>query len=236
MEASEAAQGQNAPEAGAQAGSEGQEPQGQETNPLVDRFDQFESGFNDRLDSLEERLPDADPGQEPEADDDGPAYYEYEDRPGEIFDEQGNPVDPAQLEQQEQQRALSQLQQNLRGELHEQLAPVLEYFKDRQAADLESKYPRLQQDPEHAGAVLQQAQEMAQRYGNPELADNAEFLELVHHKLEGQERAAQETPAGSPEQGAHLETTAVSQPGSGEVDPGDRIVEVARQRRSFFDS
>jgi hypothetical protein len=243
MEASEALAGgeQTAP-GGEQGATEA--PAGPDLSPVLDRFAQLDQHFEtfaDRLDQIDSRFD----GQGQQENGGEPQLY-YDEQSGQFFDapQGGNVVDPQTLGQQEQgpdPRFMGALQQHMQ----QQLAPMMQEInalredaQDRQAADLEARYPAFQ-EAEYADRIVTEAEQRAQRYGNPELARNADFIELLHLAEVGRQRAAgQETPAGASETGVALETGGVTSPGGeqGSVESRlDAAIAARNQASSVWD-
>lgn len=236
MEASEALGGGQAAADTGETGGEQQAPDIQQA--MADRFGALEQSFADRFDGLQESLDQRLASQEPQGGyEQGGDDLFLDEQTGQIVDAQGRPVDPAGLGQQEQgidPRVIQGLQQQMQSQLQETIAPILEHFQDQQAADLEERYPDFR-DEKYAKEMVDAAEERAAAFGNPELARNVGFIELLHLAKVGAGRGTgQETPAGASETGVALETGGVSHAGQNEVDPGDRIVRAATGRSSFF--
>lgn len=86
---------------------------------------------------------------------------------------------------------------------------------DLELGDLEARYSRLADDPEYTKGILQEAQDLATKLGNPALASNATIIETLHLARVGRERAAAETPAGGVPTG--LEAAGGASPGQPET-------------------
>lgn len=212
---------------------EGQEGQGFDLSPVLDRMDQFEQ----RFDGLEQRLPEETPeGEGPEGED---QLYITPD--GAVVDEFGNPAegynegyeqDPQAMMQQALQQQEQRLRQEYEQKLQEQIGPLQERFQDMDLGALEERYPQLR-DQQTAESTLRAAEQRAEAYGKPELAKNAQFLEETYLAGLARERGLSEVPADSEEPGFGLEQPGAQTPGEPEEDPGQRIVD-ARGPRSFW--
>jgi hypothetical protein len=124
---------------------------------------------------------------------------------GQLFQQQLAPVQQQmqQLTQQNQQL----MQQHREAEL------------DRGVADLEQKYPALQDD-KAADALVEHVQQLAQQGGRPDLVGEPWFYELAYKAKLADERAAGETPA---QPSPALESASGASLAGGEDDPRERI-------------
>jgi hypothetical protein len=131
----------------------------------------------------------------------------------------------------------AQAQQVLGQLFQQQLAPVMQQMQtladqnkaleqrwsdaelDRGAAELEQKYPDLQ-DEKAQQALVERAAESAQALGRPDLVGVPSFLELVHKAQLADARAAGETPA---QPSPALESASGASLAGGEDDPRERI-------------
>lgn len=136
---------------------------------------------------------------------------------GEMSDQQAQQV----LGQMFQQQLAPVLQQNQ--QLAQQLQALSQEWQDdkldRGAAELEQKYPDLQ-DEKAQQALVERASEAAQALGRPDLVGVPSFLELVHKAQLADARAAGETPA---QPSPALESASGASLAGGEDDPRERI-------------
>lgn len=198
MEASEAGLATD-PGTDTTEGAEGQEPQGPDLSPILDRFGELENSFGERFQQIESRL--GEPADDSVVYDDG--YGNPVDANGNpvTLDEYGQPVDdgldldadadPAEVQRQLIERAKTEA----RNEAMQQIAPVLQKFSDMEMDKLEQEFPELGGDA--AESVVAAVQESAQKFGNPALMQDANFVRMVYLAQKGEESAAQETPAGA---------------------------------------
>ena len=145
---------------------------------------------------------------------------------GDEVGEQAQGLNPDQLK-----AAFQQVVENTVGP---QLQELREWRLDQEAAKLENQYPDLQK-PEVAREIVGQAQAVAQAFGNAELARQPGFIELVYKASMADQRAAQETPAGSEAEIA-LEAAGGAAPAGGDPDDQirDRIAAAANRKSGFF--
>lgn len=213
----------------AEAGADGAAEGGDDGGKLFQAFEQFQQQMTGRFDAMEQRLP---PAAEEEGDyeDDGfdPAQFFEE---GQFSDDDF--TDDGALSPEAQMRALADMQRAI---VREELAPVLEAReqerRDREATALEQRYPELA-DEQTAVRYVQEGVQAAEALGNPALAREPAFLEMVYLAAKARERAGQEIPAGSAP-GVTLETGPGGSPASSESgdDVADRIV-AAGGRKPF---
>lgn len=164
--------------------------------PIMDRFSQFES----KLEALQPAAPAPEPEQDPYAELDN--HYK----------------DPSQA--QEARRLLEQINeaasQKATQPLLEKIATLEQALNglttDLDFGDLEARYPRLAEDREYNQSLLTEAEQFAQKVGQPGLANNASVIETLHLARMGKERAAAETAAGGVPTG--LESAGGASPGA----------------------
>jgi hypothetical protein len=145
-----------------------------------------------------------------------------------LYDDSGF-ADPAAMQQLIEQQAERIVEQRM--------APLTQQFQQMQQGmtaekldALQAQYPDLQ-DPAKAAEVVDDVVTRAQAWGNPELANNPEFVEMVHLSRLGR-AMPQETPAGQgPE--AHLESGGGGGPAEPEADPFDAIIAKGRRPSVF---
>jgi hypothetical protein len=135
---------------------------------------------------------------------------------GQLFQQQLAPVQQQmqQLTQQNQQL----MQQHREAEL------------DRGVADLEQKYPALQDD-KAADALVEHVQQLAQQGGRPDLVGEPWFYELAYKAKLADERAAGETPA---QPSPALESASGASLAGGEDDPRERIKNAGGPKSHLF--
>lgn len=192
---------------------------------LFSAFQQFQQQMDGRLGALEDRLPQ----QEAEAD-----YEDDSFDAGQFFDDShftdDDFTDEGTLSPEAQMRALAEMQRAI---VREELAPVMEAReqerRDREAVALEQKYPELA-DEQTAVRYVQEGVQAAEALGNPALAREPAFLEMVYLAAKARERAGQEIPAGSTS-GVSLETGPGGSPApaEGNEDAAKRIVAAGRR-------
>lgn len=226
--------GQTATEGQGAEGAEGQEGQQQaqpDFGPVLERLDAFDQRFQ----GIESRLP---------GDNDGPENELVTDGQGNFFlpDGQGGftPIDPQTGEPIENDWGLDpeadreRIRSELRAEMRQELAPIMEQLQDQQIEKLEQKYPALaNMDQQQGEAFLARVEQAAQKFGNPELVHNAEFLEMQYLAGLARERAAQETPAGADDT-VPLEGAGPAMPGASEEDEAARIVQAGGGLDAFW--
>jgi hypothetical protein len=121
------------------------------------------------------------------------------------FDQFGNPIQQPMSPyggglgddffQQQQQQAMQQMLAPLAHQIQQLSTQVEAGRRETEATGLLEDYPELK-DPETAKSVVSEAQKWAQDLGNPALAGEPGFVELVHLAAKTVERAQGETPAG----------------------------------------
>lgn len=195
---------------------------------LFSAFQQFQQQQEQRWGELEQRLPQQ---QEEESFEEEPfdaaPYFDDSRFSDDDF------TDDGALSPEAQMRALADMQRAI---VREELAPVLEAReqerRDREATALEQRYPELA-DEQTAVRYVQEGVQAAEALGNPALAREPAFLEMVYLAAKARERAGQEIPAGSAP-GVTLETGPGGSPASSESgdDVADRIV-AAGGRKPF---
>lgn len=192
--------------------------------PAIDpqRFESVESRLgevSDGMRALMARIPE----QAPEAEPDFAEQFE------ELYEQTAGAPDAQSLQQLVNQQAERIVEQKM--------APFVQQFQQfQQGASaekldaLQAQYPEYQ-DPQKASELVDEVVTRAAAWGNPELAQNPEFVEQV--LLARQARAMpQETPAGQgPE--AHLETGGGAGPVEPEANPWDAI-KAAGQSKPLF--
>lgn len=222
MEASEAAvdTGVEQQEGGEESSS------GPDLSPILDRFGELESSFGDRFEQIEQRLAaPADDGDVQYVDENGNPVNEYGE-PLDGMDIDGD-TDPADVQRQVLERARAEA----RAEAMQHLAPVLERFQDMEMDKLEQEFPELGGDA--AEGVVEAVKETAQRFGNPALMHDANFVRMVYLAQKGEESAARETPAGAEGEVA-LEAGGASGLRGGEDDEIEQIFAGQEERDGFW--
>jgi hypothetical protein len=213
-------------EAGAEAaGGEAAEGEqgGIDFSPVFERFEQL----TPRLEGLEQtvsRL--AEPAEEEGGDEfeiDLDSLY----GPPEDGEQQERQLDPQALQSMIDARAQQLLQQHL-DPLQQQVRSI-QVGLDAEA--LTARYPDLAKE-EVAGPVVEQARALAEAMGNPALAQNTQFVEVIYKAQMADARAAGERPAGA-EEGFELERAGGAGPAAGEEPSiADRLI--AKQQNGAF--
>jgi hypothetical protein len=206
-------------------GAEGAAPEAGSQETPGSNVEQMLTQFGSRLDELGTTIqgivqqPPA-----PVAEEEGEEEFELPQFSIEDYDEDG------QLSPEAQAREIARLVQQ---GVEEALAPEREERawerRDQEADALEERYPDLAgEKQEH---YLQLAQQKAQALGQPTLAIEPSFLEMVYLEAQAREKAGDEIPAGS-RQEVSVERGGTVQPVSadGPGDDGDRIVSLARSK------
>ena len=193
---------------------------------LFEAFQQFQGQMTDRMGAIEDRLPQ--PEEEPEYEDepfDGSQFFDDSRFSDEDFTDEGTLSPDAQM------RALAEMQRAI---VQEELRPVLEAReqerRDREATALEERYTELA-DEQTATRYVQEAVQAANQLGQPALAREPGFLEMVYLAAKARERAGQEIPAGSAP-GVTLETGPGGSPaasGDDSKEAANRIVNAGRR-------
>lgn len=188
-------------------------PQPQVPQELTERLDEL-SG---RWDQLEPLLQGLQPQQQ----------EEQQQQPGidEYLDENGLAIDPDGLQgfiaSEAQRIATEQV-----GPLQQQMQSMQDAIVDQDIDALAEDYPELQ-DEGTAKNLAQRAQQFAAQNQMPQLARNAEFLEMLYLAGRAMQQAQQEVPAGG--QDVHLEGGSGT-PGQPEVNATqERFDRLARQ-------
>ena len=193
---------------------------------LFSAFQQFQQQQEQRWGELEQRLPQQQEEEEAFEDEpfDAAPYFDDSRFSDDDF------TDDGALSPEAQMRALADMQRAI---VREELAPVLEAReqerRDREATALEQRYPELA-DEQTAVRYVQEGVQAAEALGNPALAREPAFLEMVYLAAKARERAGQEIPAGSAP-GVTLETGPGGSPApaQGDEDAAKRIVAAGRR-------
>lgn len=183
---------------------------------LSQSFERFQQDVTSRLDRLGQ--PDEEPDEEPD-ELDGLEFQFREDD----FEEGGGLSNEAQL------REIARMARAIaREEVGTVQAERADERRMTEADALEQRYPQLQ-DEEYQDKIVEMTRRQAAAFGQPELAREPHFLEMVHLAEQARQGAAAETPAGST-QGATLERGGGAPPAeqSSTEEEGDRIVKAAR--------
>jgi hypothetical protein len=179
---------------------------------------QFQGGMQvDPAQQVPGQQPGFDPNNPYQMDPSGQGGYPDPYGVGEMSDQQAQQVLGQMFQQQlapiqQQMQQLAEQNTQLRQDRQEDLL-------DRGAAELEQKYPDLQ-DETKANALVEHAGKLAQELGRPDLVGVPSFLELAHKAQLADERAAGETPATS---SPALESASGASLAGGEDDPRERI-------------
>jgi hypothetical protein len=197
------------PQGGAPEAPEATPQEAPTGDPRIDALLERQGEQADAMRALMQRIPEPQPEPEPDF------AQQFES----LYDDNGY-ADPAQMEQFIQQRIQQGVEQAV-GPLAQQFNEMRQGMNAEKLDALQSRYPALQ-NPETAAAVVDQVVTLAQAWGTPELANNHDFVEMVHLSMQGRS-AAPETPAGQgPE--SHLETGGGGSPSEPEGDPFDAIM------------
>jgi hypothetical protein len=193
---------------------------------LTEAFDSFKSDVGSRLDRFEQsRSAPEEEAEEQTEDDEIPELdFEFADQD---FDEQG------QLSHDAQMREFAKM---MRAIAREENAPIIaERESERRVTEadaLEERYPALR-DEKLQDKYVEMTVEAARALGQPELAREPRFFEMVYLQDLGKQGAEAEVPAGSTP-GATLERGGGAPPAEGPSpteEAGDRIVAVSRNGR-----
>lgn len=181
-------------------------------SPVLERFD----SMMPRLETLEQSIGQLAGGDDGGGDggDDGFEFdleSLYGDPTGEQQNQQQRELDPQALQSLIDTRAQQLLEQQL-GPLAQQVQHI-QVGLDAEA--LTAKYPDLEK-PEVVGPVVEKARALAEAMGDPRLAQNAQFVEVIYKAQMADARAAGEQPAGA-EQGFELERAGGAGPAAGEA-------------------
>lgn len=248
MAADPAAQTEGAQEGaeGAQEAQEGQEPNAveQRLDDLAGKFDSFQPVLNDLAEALQQPQEEyqQEPGYQygqPQVDQYGnPVQPQFDPRTGQplqpqgpqFYDPQTGLVDPQALNQHIEQMVQAGIQQGIQPAT-QQLTEIQQGLQDQKLDALAQKYPEMA-DEEFLQDFAPRLQAAAQGYGNPELAFNDNFAEMVY--LAGkagsqQDQSAEGVPGGNGQ--AHVEgASSAQQQQSGEFD-GDQWWERIKNAR-----
>lgn len=187
---------------------------------LSQSFERFQQDVTSRLDRIGQR-DDEEPEEEPD-ELDGLEFQFGEDD----FEESGALSNEAQL------REIARMARSIaREEVGTVQAERADERRMTEADALEQRYPQLQ-DEAYQDKIVEMTRRQAAAFGQPELAREPHFLEMVHLAEQARQGAAAETPAGST-QGATLERGGGAPPAeqSSTEEEGDRIVKAARAGR-----
>lgn len=196
-----------------------------EAQPAIDpaRFESVESRLgevSEGMRTLMSRIPEQ---QAEPAPDFGEQFEE-------MWTESGGMPDPTQVQTLIDQQVQRQVEQAI-GPLAQQFQQMQQGMTAERLDALQQHYPEYQ-DPNKASELVEAVVTRAQGWGNPELAQNPEFVEMVLLSEKARAMGAQETPA---DQGpdAHLETGGGGSPAQPEADPWDAIVAKGRKPSVF---
>lgn len=192
-----------------------------------EQMQQLLGQMGDRLNAL----PQPEAGQEPDAGQGEPEVdLSFLDDPG---------ADPQQLAATINQLVEQRVQSGVQQALEQHVDPLREGLTEerhhREAADIVAEFPELgsqeMQDKlfnPQTGAVVQ----LAQQAGQPDLAKQPWFWRQSYLALKGMEAAQAEQEPGADASGAaHLEGGGGANPGGGQVDLADLIVQGGRPRQ-----
>jgi hypothetical protein len=236
--AAEMQQGQEGAQEGAQEAQGTQEGQEQQPNAveqrlddLAGRFDSFEPVLNDLASALQ--APQEDYGQqEPGYQYGQPDYQQQQPRfdpvtgqplqpqGPQFYDPQTGLVDPQALNQHIEQMVQQGIQQGIQPAT-QQLSQIQQGLEDQKLDGLAEQYPEMS-DPEFLQDFAPRLQAAAQGYGNPNLAFNADFAEMVYlaGKAGDTTQSAEGVPGGNGQ--AHVEGASTAQQQTGPPD-GDEF-------------
>lgn len=236
--------------AGAEGGEAGQQQQtgGFDPAPILARFDQIDTTFDQRFQALEDQVGQLSPQQQQQLQQDGGDLELYLNDQGGLEDANGNPVDPNNLGNLGQPQGpagfppevIQGLRNGLSQEMQQQLAPILETFQDQQAERLMDEFPPLRDDA-YAEKLVGQAEQFAEAHNAPGLAKNPAFVRLLHLAEIGagqQGEGGAQTAAGGSETEVQLETGGVTNAGGqgGDLESHvDSVIGQRASRRSIFD-
>lgn len=193
-----------------------------EPDRLMEAFEAFRSDVGSRLDRIEQARPAAE--EEPEEEQEPELNFEFTD---EDFNEQG------QLSHEAQMREFASMMRAIAREEQQPLIAEREQERRVTEADaLEQRYPALRDD-ETQNRYIEMTVQAAQALGQPELAREPRFLEMVYLQDLGRQGVQAEVPAGS-SPGAALERGGGAPPAQSQSstdEEGDRIVAVSTKQR-----
>jgi hypothetical protein len=218
---------------GAQEAQQGQEQQEAQPNAveqrlddLAGRFDNFEPVLNDLASALQSQ------GDEYGQQDQGyqqpsPQFDPFTGQPlqqqaqePQFYDPNTGLVDPNALNQFIETKAKQIAQQEF-GPASQQLTQIQESLQDQKLDALGQKYSEMQ-DEQFLRDFAPRLQAAAQGYGNPELAFNADFAEMVYlaGKAGDASQSAEGVPGGNGQ--AHVEGASSAQQQSNDQIDGDK--------------
>lgn len=189
-----------------------------------DRFDQLSQSFERFQQDVSSRLDRLGQGREEEDEEEPDELDGLEFQFGEDdLTEDGGFTNDAQL------REIARMARAIaREEVGTVQAERADERRMQEADALEQRYPALQ-DEAYQDKIVEMTRKQAAAFGQPELAREPHFLEMVHLAEQARQGAAAETPAGST-QGAALERGGGAAPAetSSTEEEGDRIVKASR--------
>lgn len=204
----------------------GEAPETQETqqaptgDPRIDALLERQAEQNETMRTLMQRIPEPTPEAAPDFGE------QFED----LWTETGGMPDPNQIQSLIQQQVQQGIEQAV-GPLAEQFNEMRQGMTAEKLDALQQRYPEIQ-DPARASELVDAVVTRAQAWGNPALASNPDFVEMVHLSEKGRAMGAQETPAGQGPD-THLETGGGASPVQPEADPWDAIVAKGRKPSVF---
>jgi hypothetical protein len=144
----------------------------------------------------------------------------------ELFEQSGGFPDPTQLQGLIQDQIASGIKQAV-APFQQQFEAVQQKMTAQELGALQGKFPELG-DAKVADGLANEVVTRAEQWGVPQLANSAEFVEMVHRDMQSRQRAQQETPAG---QGSipQIETGGGAAPASSGGDEWDAIVNAGRK-------
>jgi hypothetical protein len=192
---------------------------------LTSAFETFQTDIGSRLERIEQSRQDPEDEGEPADEEDLPELeFEFGD---EDFDEQGQLTNDAQM------REFANM---MRAIAREEQAPIIAEREDQrrvaEADALEERYPALR-DEATQDRYVEMTVQAARALGQPELAREPRFFEMVYLQDLGKQGAEAEVPAGST-RGATLERGGGASPAEGgdaNDAIADRIVNVSKTGR-----
>jgi hypothetical protein len=211
--------------------TEGQETQGPDFSPVIDRVEQLETSFAPVIEWAQSQM------QTPE--EEGESYDDFVNR---LF--AGDEEAQAQAEQAPEVPAVFRdpqtfnqlLDRAVEERLAQTVGPELEAGRqdrfERQVADLVDRFPALA-DQETAGEIVLAAQQLAQELGQPELWRSPKIIELTFLAEQARQRSDAEVPADASGE-VRLEAGSGGNPGQQEPGLADQLIQAHRGSTSIF--
>lgn len=175
---------------------------------LSGRFDQLEGGLGEIRDWIQ--------GQQPQEE-----QFGFEDPYQQQQQPQFDPYTGEPVQQEAQQLDPQMVQSMIQQGINQGLAPIQQHLLGQQLNQLADKYPDMR-NPDVLQQIDQTTGQIAQQFGNPNLATDPRIVEMAYKAYRADQLASQQTPAGQQQGEFSLETSTAS-PQQEPADPADEL-------------